>query len=152
MEEYAQLRRTGNDSEAFGLLGNETPKPWGAGEFQLPDEIRNLRPVQTTDSKPPAVESRPSKPGKIDLMRGWGTADAPASTGDRAIANPVKDGVLEVRYDDPNLDRKLNGPWAYNTLKLTNVPPEVNLHNWIDDKGYFFWFKNGSDNEKPHHY
>ena len=125
---------------------------------------------ETNDSPPPIEffagwqppERKPLTPPKgIELILGNGsTIDLSTSLDhlpkskvtDCPLPNPVKGGVLELSYRDPDFDRKLNCGYDYQTLKITDMPPEVKLRHWIDDKGYFFWFPKGSDRESPHHY
>lgn len=67
----------------------------------------------------------------------------------RPYDGPVN-GVLEVAYGDPNFDRKLSAG-NYDTLKISGFPKGEAVSPWVDDRGYFFWFKSGSDN-RAHHY
>lgn len=57
---------------------------------------------------------------------------------------------LELRYGDPNFDAQL-ARTDYKILKITGIPKDVQVKGWADDKGFFFWFKNGHDNKAHHH-
>lgn len=81
-------------------------------------------------------------------------AQAPAGY-DRALAqaeatSPVVNDKLEIGYNDPNFDHYLSRS-DYKTLKINGLPEGVKLKEWVDDKGYFFWFENGSDNKAKHY-
>jgi len=94
-----------------------------------------------------------SSPG-IDYFIGWSKPDRSRAAGpsDRIQDNPVKNGVLEIRYGDPDFDRKLNCGIDFQVLRITNMPAEVQLRHWADDNGYFLWFPNGGDKQARHYY
>lgn len=59
-------------------------------------------------------------------------------------------GTIELSYTDPQFDKKL---WSgnYNTLRIKDLPAGVQVSSWVDNNGFFMWFKGGNDN-KAHHY
>jgi hypothetical protein len=58
---------------------------------------------------------------------------------------------FELRYDDPDFDRKLQSSES-RSLTITGMPKNVKLHHWMDDTGYFFWFENSAAAGKRHYY
>jgi hypothetical protein len=68
-----------------------------------------------------------------------------ARPGDRSVAS------IELRYGDPDFDRKLQASDA-RSLTITGMPATVKLHHWMDDNGFFFWLENSADAGKRHYY
>ncbi len=81
----------------------------------------------------------------VDPRGGRPSDQVPARPSDQPV-----NGVLQLAYGDPNFDRKLSAG-NYETLKITGLPQGEAVSPWVDNKGYFFWFKSGSDN-RAHHY
>ncbi|HEY9870761.1 MAG TPA: hypothetical protein V6D08_16470 [Candidatus Obscuribacterales bacterium] len=138
--------RSGQDttSDKSGLLSDSLDffKGWDPGDRKPLVQPQGIE-ITTTGTTP-----------KIDLLYGWRRPDSPTTpAGDRPIENPVANGTLELRYDDPDFDRKLTSGYQFNTLKITGLPPEIKLRHWVDDNGYFFWFQASGENPpKRHHY
>lgn len=53
-------------------------------------------------------------------------------------------------YDNTALDAKV-AACTKPTLRILDLPKNVNISFWKDDKGYFFFFPNGQDGKKPHY-
>ncbi|GEM_PF-2932455 len=69
---------------------------------------------------------------------------APAPVTDSTGTWPVKDGVLEISYADLTRLRGLPATREpYTTLRIDYLPPGVELLNWADQQGYYFFFKGG---------
>lgn len=64
--------------------------------------------------------------------------------------NPGNSRVLELSYNDREFDRKL-AAGNYDTLRIKDLPPGVKISSWVDDKGFFFWYRDGNDNRRPHY-
>jgi hypothetical protein len=62
----------------------------------------------------------------------------------------TRERTLSLRYGDPDFDKKL-AAGGIDTLQLNNVPAEVSIATWADSNGFYFYFKNGGDNNKPHY-
>ncbi|MBI4533294.1 MAG: hypothetical protein HY711_05035 [Candidatus Melainabacteria bacterium] len=94
----------------------------------------------------------PRNRATIDLLQGWRSPEtSPTKTiPDRPLESPVKNGVLELRYGEPDFDRKLACGYDYKTLRITGKPANAQLLVWGDEKGYYFFFKNGD--QTPHHF
>lgn len=56
---------------------------------------------------------------------------------------PVRNGVLEVNYGDPDFDAKL-AQNNYSKLVIQGLPKDLTPAPWVDEsgKGFFFWLKN----------
>jgi len=90
-------------------------------------DINNQRPIDV-NTRPQDVNVRPQ--------------DVPCD---------VKNGVLTLKYGDPDLDKQLAAARNYNTIHI-ETPPGVSIKHWVDQNGYFFWFQNGNDNGAKHYY
>lgn len=97
-----------------------------------------------------------TEPPRVGIEFNWrpiqaGTVtDTTTPVGDRPIT-PGTPGVLELSYTDPNFDRKL-AAGNYQTLKIKDFPQTgVSVSSWVDNNGYFMWFKGGADNRAPHY-
>jgi hypothetical protein len=58
---------------------------------------------------------------------------------------PTQNGVLHLRYGDANMDRALANP-NYDKLQI-ETPQGVQLRNWADQNGYYFWFQNTANGQ-----
>ncbi len=130
-----------SDSQA-ATGGLEFFKGWNPGE-------RN--PL----TQPQGIDVKTTTVSKVDLLYGWRPTEVkpPSPPTDRPLDTPITGGVLELRFDDPNFDRKLQSGNRFDTLKITGMPPEMKLRHWVDENGYFFWYQNSTENPpKRHHY
>lgn len=59
-------------------------------------------------------------------------------------------GKQVIAWNDPQLDAKLKEGFA--RVEITGMPKGATLHHWVDEKGYFFFFKVDGKNGQPHHY
>jgi hypothetical protein len=109
----------------------------------------------------------PDKPGGGNLAQQlgnnvdfhWGSFDKigtqqarPTDTtrpGDRPVQ--PGSGTIELSYNDPQFDQKLwNG--NYSTLRIKDYPQNgVAISSWVDNNGFYMWYKGGADNRKPHY-
>ena len=65
----------------------------------------------------------------------------------------MPDNVVHLHYGDANIDRTLQNP-NYDTIQI-ETPPGIQLKNWADQNGYYFWFQNtagGQWDGKKHYY
>jgi hypothetical protein len=70
--------------------------------------------------------------------------------GDRPVQPGAQGGVLELTYGEPQFDQKL-AAGNYHTLRLKGLPQGVAISSWVDNNGFYMWFKNGHDNRQPHY-
>ena len=66
----------------------------------------------------------------------------------------ITNKVLDLNYNDPNFDTKLNfagknASQYFNQIKIDNLPPGSVMHTWMDANGYYIWT---TDNPKGKHY
>src|SRR5262249_32960893 len=130
-----EFDRTGSGST---LSDPEYFKGWDPGE---------RKPL----TQPAGIDVRTVGSSKSILLYGLRPTEvrAPVTT-DRPVDTPVVGGVLELRYDDPDFDRKLQSGNRFDTLRITGIKPEM-LHHWVDGNGYFFW-SSSENSPKFHHY
>lgn len=65
-------------------------------------------------------------------------------------ANAMRTGVLTLQYGDPDMDQEL-AAGNYQRIVI-NTPAGVQLKNWEDQNGFFFWFQGGNDSNAKHYY
>ncbi|HEY9778259.1 MAG TPA: hypothetical protein V6C81_31140 [Planktothrix sp.] len=95
---------------------------------------------------------------------GWGhktqqQGGADANTAQARDTRPVQqnyppaDSTIHLHYGDANIDRVLETASNYDTIQI-DLPQGVQLKNWTDQNGYYFWIKNadGSTDGKKHYY
>lgn len=70
---------------------------------------------------------------------------------DATVQNNVRNGTLELKYGDPNMDKILSQARNYQTIHI-DTPPGVQLKHWVDQNGHFFWLQGGNDNNAKHYY
>ncbi|CAN5424771.1 hypothetical protein BH10CYA1_BH10CYA1_03010 [soil metagenome] len=70
---------------------------------------------------------------------------------DATVQNSVRNGTLELKYGDPNMDKLLSQAQNYQTIHI-DTPQGVQLKHWVDQNGHFFWFAGGGDNSAKHYY
>lgn len=121
-EDISRPRRTSDSGQA------------GSG-FLLPDLSQWKFPQQNPD------KAEAPKPASIIADNAYGSA--------------INNGVLKLNFNDADFDQQLNrvdtrGRLGYDTLCI-KMPPEVQLHYWADDKGFFFWFQ-GKNADATRHY
>lgn len=63
---------------------------------------------------------------------------------DAPLENPVRNGILELSYNDANFARKMASAQGYWNIKINDMPQGVKLKHWADETGYFFFFEGGS--------
>lgn len=105
----------------------------------------NWKPIDPTTGRPtdapvavlPGDQQRPGQP--IDTTR----------VGDRPVT-PATPGTLELSYKDPNFDQKLAQANPA-TLRINDFPQGVSISSWVDNNGFYFWYRGGTDNRKPHY-
>ena len=137
------------------LRGVEQPQPSStdrrpAGPVTQPGTDR--QPPATTqpgrDTPPPTT----TQPGRDTPPPPTGRPAAPT---DRPLGPVVRDGVLQMSYRDAqsgDFDRQMAAARGFNTVNIRDLPPGVSIAHWIDDRGYFFWFVGGNDNNQRHYY
>lgn len=113
--------------------GNEQLLAAGDGPTNKPADLPSNRPADQPAS--PATDVPAAKPAE---------SVAPKS----ADATPKKE--LQLKYGDPKFDEQL-AAGNIEHLKLEGLPKGVSVSPWLDNKGFFIWFKNGNDN-RAHHY
>lgn len=62
----------------------------------------------------------------------------------------TRPGTVELSYGDFNFDQKLAQSGA-TALQIRDFPQGVAISSWVDNNGFFMWFKGGNDNRKPHY-
>ncbi|HEY9679656.1 MAG TPA: hypothetical protein V6C76_16755 [Drouetiella sp.] len=70
---------------------------------------------------------------------------------DASVQNAVHNGVLELKYGDPNIDKYLSQAKNYQTIHI-DTPQGITPKHWVDQNGHFFWFPGGNDNNAKHYY
>lgn len=70
---------------------------------------------------------------------------------DATVQNNVRNGTLELKYGDPNMDKILSQARNYQTIHI-DTPPGVQLKHWVDQGGHFFWLQGGNDGNTKHYY
>ena len=66
---------------------------------------------------------------------------------DATVQNSVRNGTLELRYGDPNMDKLLSQARNYQSIHI-DTPQGVQLKHWVDQNGHFFWLAGGNDNQR----
>ncbi len=86
------------------------------------------------------------------ILADW-NAPVERTQGRDRTARPINDALGQahnVSYYDQALDAKL-GQCTQPTLRILDLPKDVGVGFWKDEKGYYFFFKNGQDRNKPHY-
>lgn len=128
--------------------------PDGRFSYQSPSEMEISRQAEgalarlqgRTDSVNPASGTGMNS---LDILgrRGFPAGDTKNSSGFDQIAGnlaPVKNGVMELNYGDPNFDAKL-AQSNYSKVVINGLPKDLRPSPWVDEqagKGFFFWLKN----------
>src|SRR5262245_53717952 len=93
--------------------------------------------------------------GLNDLLAGIGPTPAKQPVAPEKLqpaAAAVKVDELTVRYGDPELDRKLCGGGPLKTVSINGLPVGVRLSQGVDNKGFYFYFDDGSHEFKRYYY
>lgn len=86
------------------------------------------------------------------ILADW-NAPVTRTQGRDRTARPLNDALGQahnVSYYDQALDAKL-AQCTQPTLRILDLPQKTGIGFWKDEKGYFFFFKNGQDSNKPHY-
>lgn len=148
----------------FRFLGNGgdvrevrqgTPTSGGSLADQILRDSGETPDTRPVPAKPAEQQQRPAD-------------QRPAGTQQRPAENPVFGPPQEVQrpadvnvkvegnkvvlsYNDAEFDKKLWAGRNFDTIKITDMPANVTIRNWVDEKGYFFYFQNGADGSKRHY-
>jgi len=119
----------------------------------LGDPLDLLR--QKPEVKPQPAQDRPAvQPQDRPIVR---PADQPLPPVSERLALNITGKTLELSYNDKDFEKKLSYAGKYhsrdfNNLKITDMPPGVKITPWVDSKGYFFYFNDGTAKPKEFHY
>lgn len=64
----------------------------------------------------------------------------------------VIDGLLTLRYGDPAFERKLRSAPNLRILSIDGLPAGTKLRHGVEEKGFYFWFDDGSGELKRYFY
>jgi hypothetical protein len=110
--------------------------------------------------KKPQDQVRPgAQPAGADTSAGAAAPgnDAVKIGTDATNTVTISNHTLELSFKDPNFDTKLNyaaqnGKDKFEKIKIDDLPPNYTVYTWIDKTGYFFWYDDGTNNARTHHY
>lgn len=106
----------------FGRNGNQQS---GGDSGPLLSRWKTQPEPSTIDLGKPAVEPRTEVPSPEKKFE----------------APKVIDGVMELSYNDLDFEKKLISTDKYNTIRIKDLPPGVSIQHWLDEGGYFMYFK-----------
>ncbi|HEY9869514.1 MAG TPA: hypothetical protein V6D08_10150, partial [Candidatus Obscuribacterales bacterium] len=64
----------------------------------------------------------------------------------------VIDGLLTLRYGDPAFERKLRSTPNLRILSIDGLPAGTKLRHGVEERGFYFWFDDGSGELKRYFY
>lgn len=104
---------------------------------------RRLTGAPTTAESQQLPVDRSQQQVPVDRAQAQQPGDTRRIT-DAAVENPVRNGVLELSYNDANFARKMASAQGYWNIKINDLPEGVKLKHWVDETGYFFFFEGSS--------
>lgn len=121
----------GDDSAGAAMQLAAADVLFGRNGFQQ----RDSGPALSNWKNPP--ESTPTDLGKPTVEQ---RRDVPPP--ERTFEAPkIINGVIELSYNDRDFERKLMSTDKYDTIRIKELPPGVNIQHWLDEGGYFMYFK-----------
>jgi hypothetical protein len=89
-----------------------------------------------------------------ELLSGIGTPAPKARVKPMNVLPPqaIANDILTLRYGDPELDRKVASCAKVRTLQIHGLPVGVRLAQGVDQKGFYFYFDDGSHDFRRHYH
>jgi len=108
--------------------------------------------LKTAGSEVRTDASKTSINGLNDVVaQTWSNKEVTRAESPQPVMEVAQVTHPSVRWDDPNLDKRMNQVLPDKTLRLSDMPSNVQLHYWVDKKGYFFWFEGPKVDPRPHY-
>ncbi len=129
----------------------EQRAPWTPGDRTPPLPPTQDRQFPVDRFPQPQPQQFPREfPSPIDRFPQGQTRDV-QNPNDRYAGSVSRDGVLKLKYGEPDFDGKLSQT-NYKKLVIEGLPKDMQVSPWIDEKdgkGFLFWFKNKNDAQHP---
>lgn len=141
------------DVSSSGLLrpaaGRDRTDPIAQLLTQKPKADAPSTPAVTTDAR---AQAAPATATDTRLQAAPAVAtDARVAATPAARLEASSAVSASVKYGEKTLDEALKTP-NLARLKIDGVPdPTVRVSTWMDEKGFYIWYINGSDNKQPHY-
>lgn len=154
MPEVTDLKKSDKGASAPTYPDVDVLSAWGltAGEKQSPSKGPGT-PADGQAGRADGTDKKPAAPA--DLFTGWPQGDGanrPAAPNDRVKVYPVKDGVLEINFNDlASMSDLPKTSEAFTVIKVTGKPADVQMRIWADEKGFYFFYT-GATEAQTHHF
>lgn len=108
---------------------------------------------RTPDARPAPQQQEQQRPAETQQRPTDNSVFGPPQDVQKPTDVQVKleGNKLVLSYNDPEFDKKLWATKNFDTIKITDMPKDVTIRNWVDGNGYFFYFQNGADGSKRHY-
>lgn len=130
------------------VLGLNPAGPRGS----IDDPLRNINRTQPQPQDTNGARSA----DKVVPQTGTDQTSLPVAGSDRPVLK-FTGRTLELSYNDKDFEKKLAYAGKvhgkdFDTLKVTDMPPGTKITPWVNSKGFFFYFNDGTQTPKEFHY
>jgi hypothetical protein len=108
----------------------------------LPVQFGRNGNQQSSDSGPLLGRWPESAPSIIDLGKPAVEQRTEVPSPEKKFEAPkIINGVMELSYNDVDFEKKLMSTDKFDTIRIKELPPGVSIQHWLDEGGYFMYFK-----------